>query len=248
MSSPDFNKVKLVTRHSGKVTIKELQNNEIDGESLIAYEFIRKLFAEFARCSLLLDSKKYNFRMFPHYFRERQICSILTPIIHKMCNGIMMGELPVHRHHSDSDSHGWVDYWCIYKDYTFVIEVKESKDILDTETVRKNSVVGRWNKMKEQLTDIKGEIRSFDEKTEGVIRVGLHFVSSYSSKEYEHESAAALIYRTSVKETLTRFCKKLKPDYAGCWLVPEGSILSWDDFAFPGVMLFGKIFPVIKHR
>ena len=52
MSSPDFNKVKLVTRHSGKVTIKELQNNEIDGESLIAYEFIRKLFAEFARSTI----------------------------------------------------------------------------------------------------------------------------------------------------------------------------------------------------
>lgn len=248
MSTEDLYNAKLVTRHSGKVVIKELQNTIIDNERHIAYEFIRKLFSEFARNSLLLDSKKYNFRMFPHYFRERQICSILTPIIHNVCNGIMMGELPVNRHHADYDSHGWVDYWCIYKDYTFVIEVKESKDILDTETVRKNSIVGRWNKIKEQLTDIKGEIQSFDEKTEGVIRIGLHFVSSYSSKEFDNESDVALAYRASVKETLTRFCKKLKPDYAGCWLVPEESILSWDEFLFPGVMLFAKIFPIIKHR
>lgn len=244
MSSQSTDNNKLVTRNSGPITIKELSNSDISDNQSMGYEFIRKLFMEFAKESYRYGHNKYGFIMYPHHYSEKQLSSVLTPILHKLCNGFVMAELPVIR--KDSDNIGWVDYWCIYKNYTIVIEVKHSKDILDTATIRQNSIVRRWGKMKKQLEDIYNEIKSFEEKTEGVIRIGLHFISSYSNKEYEESSA--LSYRNNIKETLTKFNKRLKSDYTGCWLIPEDSSCRWDGLAFPGVLLMGRILAPVKHK
>ena len=244
MNNHDYNNVRLIPRHSGNVIIKELSNTTIDDEQRIGYEFIQTLFMEFAKESLRFGDNKYDFAMYPHYYRERQICGVITPILHRLCHGFVMTELPVNRKHSENTC--WADYWCIYKNYTFVIEVKHSRDLIVTDTIRKNSVVGRWNDMKKQLDSILSEIKSFAEETHGVIRIGLHFISSRSNKKLEKLELDD--YHRGTKERLIRFGKKLKADYAACWLVPEDSVYCLEDgVCFPGVMLMGKVYKPIKH-
>lgn len=239
MNNHDYDNVRLIPRHSGNVIIKELSNTTIDDKRKLGYELIQTLFLEFAKESLRFGNNKYGFAMYPHYFRERQICGVITPILYKLCNGFVMAELPVNRKHSENTC--WADYWCIYKNYTFVIEVKHSRDLIVTDTIRKNSVIGRWKDMKKQLNSILSEIKSFEEDTKGVIRIGLHFISSRSNKELEVQDIKN--YHNDTKERLIRFGKKLRADYAGCWLVPEDSVYCLEDgVCFPGVMLMGKVY------
>lgn len=62
-------------------------------------------------------------------FKERQLHSILAPALSKF-TGAFLIESPVNRNWSSisnedyDDSHGWVDYWCYYRDIVFLIELK----------------------------------------------------------------------------------------------------------------------------
>ena len=239
----DYETARLISRKSQKVVIKELNNLSLAPEQEIGYEFIRLLFMEFAKESIRFGNNRYDFLMYPHFFRERQLSSVITPILYRLCKGFVLAELPVHR--NDSDNTCWADYWCIYKNYTFIIEMKHSRDILDTDSIREDSIVGRWKQMKKQLSSVKNEIRLFEEKTEGVIRIGLHFISSKSNKELDQSNIKS--YQSKTKERLIRFGKKLKPDYAGCWLVPEKTV-NFEGLAYPGVLLMGKIYSPIPHK
>ena len=243
MKKEDYAKARLIPISSKDVIIKELQTDSKD-ESEIAYDFIRTLFKEFAKESIRFGKNKYNFVMCPHHFRERQLSGIITPILHKLCNGFVITEIPVHRKNSENTC--WTDYWCIYKDYTLVIELKHSRDILDTEEINQDRIVSRWKTMKGQLLNIQQEIKSYEEKTKGVIQIGLHFISSYSNHDFDKTRLNS--HRDNVKNILVRFGEKLKPDYAGCWLIPNEIAYDCDGLAFPSVLLMGKIYGPFTHK
>ena len=95
------------------------------------------------------------------------------------------------------------------------------------------------------MNSVNSEIRLFEEKTEGVIRIGLHFISSKSNKELD--DVAIKKYKDKTKDRLIRFGKILKPDYAGCWLVPEDTV-NFEGLAYPGVLLMGKVYSPIPHK
>lgn len=86
MNNHDYDNVRLIPRHSGNVIIKELSNTTIDDKQKLGYELIQTLFLEFAKESLRFGNNKYGFAMYPHYFRERQICGVITPILYKLCH------------------------------------------------------------------------------------------------------------------------------------------------------------------
>lgn len=245
MSSLNPTNEKIIHRQSGDIVIKEFTNSSMEDGQVFGYDFIKKLFLEFAKESIRFGENRYGFIMYPHHYRERQLSSILLPILHKLCNGFVMAELPVKR--KGTNTVGWVDYWCIYKGYTLVIEVKHSRDLLETTTIRQNSIIKRWEEMIDQLKTVVGEIKTFEEKTKGVIRIGLHFISSLSNNDNIDDERIQK-YRDNIDETLTNFCKVLKPDYSGAWIVPQKSDRNWAGYAFPGVLLMGKVYSPIKHR
>lgn len=135
----------IIHRQSGDVVIKEFTNSSLEEGQFIGYDFIKKLFLEFAKESIRFGKNRHGFVMYPHHYRERQLSSILLPILHKLCKGFVMAELPVKR--KGTNTVGWADYWCIYKGYTFIIEVKHSRDLLETSTIRQNSIIKRWGDM-----------------------------------------------------------------------------------------------------
>lgn len=196
---------------------------------------------------------------FPYLYSERQLSSIILPTLSRLCNGAVLAELPARRccclkYHEKEDSFGRIDYWCIYKDYSIIIEVKHSFDAFLTEVTRERPVVKRWEYMTiDQLQSIKSEVKQYEEQTKGVIRLGLQFVVSYSDKR----PTRALVneYKSKLPDILYRLerdvckCKPsiTKPDFMACWFPPMQMILC-EENTFPGLILMGKIFRPIQHK
>lgn len=231
-------------------------------DMLITYQFIRELFCKVCRRCLIFSDNKYNFVDYPFLFSERQLDSVVLPVISEMCKGMVIAEYPVVRNKNLEDyekenSKGRIDYWCIYKDYSFVIEMKHGYDAFRTGTT-KDSLVRKWNTMnKFQLQDIRKYVKRFGESTSGLIRLGLHFITPYCDREMnmdyidEFERRQKEILERLYKDVNNPKRKTTTPDFMGSWRLPRiekyYQVPEPNNGTYPGLMLLGKIFGAIKH-
>ena len=195
----------------------------------------------------------------PYIYGERQLDSIILPTLSNICNGAVLAELPAKRNcflknHEIENSSGRIDYWCIYKDYSIVLEVKHSFDAFLTNKTRERKVIKNWEYMTiEQLQSIKNEVKLFEEHTKGVIRLGLHFITSYSDKKPTKDLIKE--YESKLPHILNRLqndISRCKPSYTNpnlmaCWLPPTQIVLNREQ-TFPGIILMSKIFKPILHK
>ena len=87
----------------------------------VAKELIENLFFDMSK----LSTKYWNdvFRDLPYTYTERRLDSVLLPALSKLCNSMVLVEVPAVREcangrfHVD-ESNGRIDYWCIYKNYS----------------------------------------------------------------------------------------------------------------------------------
>jgi len=222
----------------------------------VAYELTRKLFIGMAKHAMAFDSSKYNFYEPPFLYRERQLDTLILPVLAALCKGLAFAEYPMTRNCRKKgleieDSHGRIDYWCIYKDYSFVIEVKHSYDNYETSTTNDERLLQRWRTMNiVQLDNIKDEVKQFEEKTKGVIRLGLHFVTSRSSTKQPENARET--YLSQEREMLNRLYKDLKtitpPDFMSVWELDKNMVYYEDNRAYPGLIVLAKFFKDIKHK
>ena len=220
----------------------------------IAQELVEDLFYLLSKKCTKFCNEKYDFFMPPYMYSERRLDGVLMPALTKLCDSIVMTELPVLRKIGNDDYIGRADYWCIYKGYSFVIELKHSKDNYQTPTTSKHAIVERWRKMIKQLNSVKRDALEFDEKTKGVIRLGLHMISSRCSQSID---AASKFDESKINEISDRMYKDLTgksknnyPDLILCWKIPtsmvkKGSELGFD--TYPGLWTFAKIYPPLEH-
>ena len=257
---PSFN---YDTFSDGEVKIR-YSTLESDSEYMVvAHAFLQKLMKEFARLSIKCYRPRYHASNMPYYYSERRLDSIVLPAISKICDGIVLTEMPVQRTVKKTgevigSGHGRADYWCIFRGYSLVIEMKGSWDRYKCKTVRQHSIVDRWGTMIGQLDSSYDECKRSGEKTKGIIRIGLHFVSSIA-----HEAPTPELiyddYKDCVDSYMDAFCTRLHdaynsaiydPSYAATWLIPDRIIntkYGFDNTTFPGVMLLAKVFKDIKH-
>ena len=227
-----------------------------------AHDFLLKLMKEFARLSRMSFNRRIGAANFPYIYTERRLDSVVLPTLSNICNGVVLTELPVERTDSENkDSTHWgrVDYWCIYKGYTFVIEMKGTQAIFKGNKVkaREHSVKGRWRKMIEQLENAKDDcVNNLEERTKGIIRLGIHFITSVAYCEPDMEDVEE--YRDTIDERLNiirrdiarRFNYKqdYTPDFAAAWLIPDDMVMYLSSDTYPGVMLFAKVFEDLPHN
>lgn len=231
-----------------------------EGESehqIVAYEFVKKLLLGVSQHSLKFYSTKYDFVDFPFTYRERQLDSLILPCISSLCNGIAIAEYPVSRNckHDDGekyDTQGRIDYWCIYKGFTFVIEVKHSYDYIHEMT--NEPTTRRWNYMNcTQLQTCKKDVRCYEEKTQGVIRIGLQFITAHSSNT---DSDICIHFKKETKNILDRLVIDMSkkrprfntPDFIGCWQIEEKLAYAEDGNVSPGLILVAKFHDIIYHK
>ena len=225
-----------------------------DGESnAVAKELIENLFMDMAK----LCTKYHNdtFCDLPYTYNERVLDCVLLPALSKLCDTKVLVEIPTTRKCSNrrfqiDEYNGRIDYWCIYKNYSFVIEFKHSFDCFTTDTTRRH-MIKRWIKMNEQLQSIDHDIKGYEEKTKGIIRIGLHIITSYSNKCPYNQLLKQ--FRGNITENSNRFLKdlsrkypSLKPDLMICWKIPTKIVMD-SGIKFPGLWAIVKIYPTIKH-
>lgn len=218
----------------------------------VAEELIEDLFCDMAK----LGSKYGNdiFADFPYAYRERQLDSILLPTLSKLCGGWVIAELPtIRKCDAGGKTSGRIDYWCVYKNYSFVIEVKHSYNFFTNPKPSYRTVINRWKTMIKQLQSNESDIKKYGESTKGVIRIGLHFITSKSDKEPNKELIKHFI-KESIPATFdyfqNKFCKRAptqKPDMILCWKI-QPSIVMRGENTFPGLWCVAKRYPAIIHK
>lgn len=223
---------------------------------LVAYNLVRYLLIGMAKRARVFCSNKYDFADYPFTYQERQLDSILLPELSKLCNGYVFTEYPVTRNCKKkgleaNNSKGRIDYWCIYKGYSFAIELKHSYDNYNTEKT-KEETLRRWKTMNfYQLHSIKKELKSFEEKTNGIIPLALHFITSESSMEPTDEQRNE--YKLRERETLTRLYNDLRhisePDFISLWEIERDMYVDYQPkgSSYPGLILVSKFYDLILH-
>lgn len=228
----------------------------------IAYGFIKELFCKCCKQSLLFCNSKYDIMEYPFLFRERQLDSVVLPIISSLCKGLVIAEYPIVRDSSikgfeKENSKGRIDYWCIYKDYSLVIEMKHSYDAFRTSTTNDDRLVKRWKTMTiSQLQDVRRNVKYFNEKTKGVIRIGLHFITPFCEREGNMDDVAN--FESRQKEILKRLARDVSrckpktttPNFLASWVLPDNKKYFDVPYkgTYPGLLLLGKIFLPIAHE
>ena len=175
----------------------------------------------------------------------------------------MLVEIPAirqcaNRRFQVDESNGRIDYWCIYQNYTFVIEMKHGYDTYkqddDNHRSLRQSVYKEWHTMNSQLISLIDEVKGYQEKTKGVIRLGLHFITSRKRQKPSKELINIFRNPKNIRNTAERFSnigqnyKLSYPDLALCWKIPRWMIESDEEESYPGLWVIAKIMDPETHE
>lgn len=219
----------------------------------VSKDFVEKLFFGISKiCTKYINDVSWDL---PYIFTERTLDGVIVPVLSKLCDSIVLTELPTHRYSKKKnylveDSQGRIDYWCIYQNYTFVIEMKHGYDTFkpndEDESLRK-TVYDDWHIMNAQLISLTDEIRGYQEKTKGVIRLGLHFITSRKHKSPSKSLVNDFRRTDNIEQTMRSFSrigqiyKSSYPDLAICWKIPFWMVETYEDVTYPGLWVIAKI-------
>lgn len=212
-------------------------------------------------CGMAKLAIKYyesDFIDFSYTYGERQLTSLILPTLSKMSNGAVMSELPIRRdrHLKNvelNNASGRLDYWCVYENFSFVIEVKHSFDAFLNFQITCQEDIANWEYMNTiQLKSLDKELKKWKDGTKGKIRIGLHFITSYTQKELTEKQQIDTIkqYKKDIPSMLERLYadfgmnkKATTPDVMACWMPPQEAILANDTKSlFPGLIVMAKLF------
>ena len=96
----------------------------------------------------------------------------------------------------------------------------------------------------------------FSENTKGVIRIGLHFITPYSSRDNDMNDVT--FFESSQKDILKRLARDVSrhkpktttPNFLASWVLPDENKYFEVSYkgTYPGLLLLGKIYSSIAHE
>lgn len=224
----------------------------------VGREFVIELLSGMAK--LAVKYYESDFIDFPYLYGEMQLASLILPTLSRMSKGAVMSEVPIQRdrHLKNvelNNTSGRLDYWCVYEKFSFCIEVKHSFDAFRNKITRQEDI-DDWEYMNTvQLKSLDKELKKWKDGTKGRIRIGLHFITSYTQKELtEKQTIIALKqYKEDIPSMLERLYsdfsrgkKSTTPDVMACWMPPQEIVLANDTkSSFPGFIVMAKLFQPI---
>ena len=69
----------------------------------VAYELTKKLFVGMSKHALSFNSTRYNIYEPPFLFRERQLDTLIMPVLNSLCKGLAFAEYPIKRNSRKKD-------------------------------------------------------------------------------------------------------------------------------------------------
>ncbi|WP_080831877.1 hypothetical protein [Cohnella massiliensis] len=163
----------------------------------------------------------------PFAFRERQLHSFLAPALSQFSDLLLM-ETPVNRKWSDlnkkqADSHGWLDYWCLWRNIVLLIELKHSFCSLRSGIANQN-LQSDWKKAIEQLDSIKDEALTQGKWCNAAVRIALHVIPVFESfTKASHKSTATTERLNQVTNQVVRSLNPA-PNWSGLWVLHQNLV------------------------
>ena len=258
------------TRHGVRIFVAECDKNARQAFYRTSSELLKELLANMGVLAL-----KYTEHIqgdAPYIYHERQLDGLIAPALSKICDGAILTECPITRNCTLKDYErngvqGRFDYWCMYpkprkyvRKNSFILEVKHNYDnCTDNRTCI--ALVGNWDEMcVSQLSSVQDDAKNFVERTNGVIRIGLQFVTSYcpykNGAEIEtiisdYKNNLPEIFERLKKDVITSKPKKKTSNFMACWIPPRKHIEQVArecDKIYPGLIMIAKICKPIFHR
>lgn len=257
------------TRHGVRIFVSECDKNARQAFYRTSSELLKELLANMG--VLALKYTEYVQGDAPYIHHERQLDGLIVPALSKICDGAILTECPITRNcnlkdYEKNDAQGRFDYWCMYpkprkyvRKNSFILEVKHNYDNC-TNDVTCIDLVRNWDEMcVSQLQSVRDDAKNFVEETNGVIRIGLQFVTSRCAYKMGAETETIISdYKNNLHEILERLKigvitskpKMKTPNFMACWIPPQKhieSVAEGRDKIYPGLIMMGKIFAPIAH-
>ncbi|NLL89798.1 MAG: hypothetical protein GX226_01635 [Dehalococcoidales bacterium] len=156
-------------------------NNLINGPgAIIAKDFCRQLTIETCKqAGSYIRAINDN----PFAYRERQLVSLLAPAMSRFTDAFLT-ESPVKRNWSKlpkrflDDSHGWVDYWCLYRNISFLLELKHGYINAGSGKLREKTLID-WDIAVDQLDVIREAAKDEAYYNRGALLIALQILPIY---------------------------------------------------------------------
>lgn len=242
-------KTQIIKSEFGDLRVIDTLN---DGEGI---RILKNFLYDFSLKMAELSLKHADIVGFPPFiYRERQLHTIIAPIFHELTEAFLM-ESPVIREWNSlndeiySDSHGWVDYWCLVKKYNYYIELKHGFISYKSKSLNQKTRI-EWEKAHDQLNVIQNEIEIQKDYAKGIFRIALHILPIYyrDNKEtiFYDENKSKFIQEKAFDE----ISATNKPNWSCLWQLNDNhnKIYSFGERKekFPAVLILANISSIEK--
>ena len=192
-----------------------------------------------------------NQKELPFVHREKQLHSVFCPAISKITDSFLM-EAPVKRkanieEDGKNESHGWVDYWCEYRGFTYFIEIKHGYYSTHSGKLRGDCLV-KWEDANNQLNNVKKEIKDWI-TDKGAFRISLLFMPFYETNNKTRLIEKLKEHNNFIKDTLS-YSKSTKVNW-NCLCELHDSIVGPHEYRnskeyHPAVGIYCNVFELQK--
>lgn len=211
---------------------------------VLVAKFLLQVSQEFARSCVTFEQATGEL---PFIYRERQTQSILLPAIAKVGKAAFV-EVPVQRKIKRDLRSGRLDYWVYYKQFVFLIEVKQSWQAIRSAKMRKNTQKA-WKMAFEQLKSIsKTEADELNLENTKVLKIAMLVAPGYQASQQAEKLKP--MERKEVKRSYQVVTDNLSPppNWSCVWALPpqlqKQTIIHYFDGRkeiYPGVGIFTNV-------
>jgi hypothetical protein len=151
---------------------------------------------------------------------EKQLHTMLAPTFDALAEVFLM-EYPLRRKSDSKENVGWVDYWCRYRGFDFMIEVKHHHIKWDAKNPHRLIHRG-WKHIHEaQLKPIQHEMAFISAFNKGVFPCALHISTVDAPENIDYQTIS-----NQLKLLPKKFMTELYPvpNWTGIWILEEQEI------------------------
>lgn len=223
-----------------------------DGEGKIKInEFLTNLSKGF--CRQIVKYLQFELGDIPLQYSERKLHAFFVPAFSQFGeDAVFFMEAPVLRKWTSlskidfEDSYGWVDYWCYYKNLTFLIELKY--DYLSAkEGIPTKGTINRWKEANDQLNIIK-DYNSIQLGDELIVKIAFHVLAineAFNSSEPKFSNDKNYLLEIQ-QNCMDEFKNPKAPNWSFFWKLPNNYCGPYGNDAgkkeiFPGVVFLARV-------
>lgn len=146
---------------------------------------------------------------------------MLVPAISGNARAALM-EHPIMRKAKGESSHGWLDFWVLYRTTVFLIELKHAWNAIATETVRERTQE-QWRQAEEQLMGIKKDEVAGLAGDSTAVKVAMMVVPFFKSSTDQNKLKEFVLSTEEAKKGLNDLLSGLspKPNWSCLWHLPQ---------------------------